>query len=188
MEIENNKVYEVDLNLPKNTGNSFSFTISAQELMQLQPNMHGYARKKTNSILRYLCPCFISEFKDRYFILVGSYLYRFESLQAEKTKGIPIPLESIQRIIKLDEITFEIITIRKTYMIQTYSSSECTNWINSLRERKAMAIKQEMGHISIDKSIAKMNKDAQRLFQRKLRNESDFDEIDRNNTNPLHTY
>ena len=72
--------------------------ISAQYLLSLDPERSGWLFKKNNSILRSILPCVFKKWQHRFFILIGSYLFRFSSEDSEKPKGVPIPLGTYELI------------------------------------------------------------------------------------------
>lgn len=144
-----------------------SARISVEEALVNQPLKHGYVLKKSNSFLVYCLPCFYSRYQPRYLVLVGAYLYRFRNPSSDSVKGIPIPIEDIT-IVKLDSNTFELKTIRKTYTFVTNSETDQNEWIESIKQRKHLAIKERMGHAPLDEGTAKLNRKAERLFYKKL--------------------
>lgn len=146
--------------------------IPAAELLVLSPAKHGYIYKKSNSFLAYLFPCLFAKYQKRYLILVGAFIYRFKSLDSDSLKGIPIPLEAIIAVNKHEaDISFEICTIRKRYIFRVDNIQDLNDWMQAIRERKQLSIRECMGHVSVDANILKANKKAERIFDKKLKDE-----------------
>lgn len=141
--------------------------ISTEETLTNKPLKHGYVMKKSNSFLVHCLPCFYSRYQPRYLVLVGAYLYRFRHPSSEAVKGIPIPIEDIT-VVKLDSDAFELKTIRKTYTFIASNETERNGWIDAIKQRKHLAIKERMGHAPLDEGTAKLNRKAEKLFYKKL--------------------
>ena len=121
MEMVNVKDNEsFSMNMNKYTGNGLP---SAQSLLSLVPAPYsGYLEKKNSSIWAYYFPCIFKPWKRRFFIIIGNYMFRFDSENGEKPKGIPIPLDSSKiSILNIDECTFEVWMIRKLYTMRASS-------------------------------------------------------------------
>lgn len=147
-----------------------SGSISCAMLMALHPAKSGPCEKKDNSWLAYLFWCFFSQWKERYLVLIGSYLYRFESELGETVKGCPIPIDSCF-VNLLQDGFFEVVTLRKKYLVKVGSPGEAKDWVEALKDRKLQAIKENMGHAPLDPSIKRLNQQASVLFEKKLRKE-----------------
>ena len=157
------------MNMSKYTGNGLP---SAQSLLSLNPTHSGYLEKKNSSIWSYYLPCFFKQWKQRYFVIIGNYLFRFDSENGEKPKGIPIPLDSSKiSILNIEEFTFEVWMIRKLYTFKASSKDECRKWVRLLNDRKAEAIRENLGHAPLSKSIKLTNKVATNLVKSKLEKE-----------------
>lgn len=142
---------------------------SAYDLLQKNPTKFGYAMKKNNSCLVKVLPCWVPEYKRRFFILLGNFLYRFSSEHGEKIKGVPIPLDAV-KLNTVDSITFSISMIRKEYIIRCDSASDCGSWVNEINKRKHQAIRENMGHAPIDPAVKDLNEMSSKMF---------FDRLDR---------
>jgi hypothetical protein len=145
-----------------------SETPCAEELQQ--NSKAGYLRKRHFRCLN-MCPCLCGPvWKTRYFILKGSYLFRFASNTASKPKGAPIPITSITTSkVEGEDRCFLIQTIRKEIFVQAENVAERDAWIAAIQRRKHMAIKESMGHAKISNDDAKANKAGDFLFNRKLK-------------------
>ena len=170
---DNNKKKEdgtFTMNMTKYTGNGLP---SAQSLLSLIPVPDsGYLLKKNNSIWTYYLPCIFKQWKERFFIVIGNFLFRFDSENGEKPKGIPIPLDSSKiSILNIDECTLEIWMIRKVYTLRASSKEECRRWVKLLNDRKAEAIRENLGHVPISKTVKLTNKVATGLVKAKLEKE-----------------
>jgi hypothetical protein len=141
--------------------------ISAEETLLNKPSKHGYVQKKSNSFLVYCLPCFYSQYQPRYLVLVGAYLYRFKNPTADSTKGIPIPIEDVS-IAMLDSDSFEVKTIRKSYVFIVGNETERNEWMEAIKQRKHLAIKERMGHAPLDQTTLKLNRKSEKIFYKKL--------------------
>ena len=161
---------DFSMNMNKFTGNG---SPSAQSLLSLVPTPYsGYVEKKNNSIWSYYLPCIFKQWKRRFFVLIGNYLFRFDSENGEKPKGIPIPLDSSKISIKnIEECTFEVWMIRKLYTMRASSKDECRKWVKILNDRKADAIRENLGHVHVSQSVKLANKVGTNLVKLKLEKE-----------------
>ena len=150
---------------------SSSHKLTTDNLLRQSPLKFGYLLKKNNSILARVFPCLFSRWKSRYFILIGNFLYRFSSDQSNQPKGAPIPLDSV-RVNIIDDSCIELTMIRKVYVIRADTAKEATEWVKAIHERKYTAVKETMGHVALDPKIAEINKQAYKIFQKKLRSEA----------------
>jgi hypothetical protein len=72
-----------------------------------------------------------------------------------------------------DEHSFEVSTIRKVY---TFSLTQedieggktCHEWVKAIRDRKAQAIRENMGHAPVSMAIQKANRAAAKVFERRI--------------------
>lgn len=62
--------------------------------------------------------------------------------------------------------------IRKVYVVRADTAKEANEWVKAIHERKYTAVKETMGHVALDPNIAEINKQAYKLFQKKLRSEA----------------
>jgi len=149
----------------------FSAKPSAALLLSLIPHKAGVLLKKTNSWLHFFFPWCTNPWRSRLCVLIGGYLYKFESEHSERPKGVPIPIESITPAFTETEDGFilEIKTIRKTYTFRGTDRADCLAWISALEDRKHLSIKEKMGHAPLQEEIIKLNKAAQKIFDEKLR-------------------
>lgn len=143
---------------------------SAQELLEIGAVKHGYADKVDTSWRARWLPCMYPQFKKRYFILIGSFLFRYSTDNGDSPKGVPLPMDAITvRII--DSVTFEVSTLRKDYHIRTANAAECAEWVKAIKARKASAIRENMGHVEISPQVASVNRKASKLFQTRIEND-----------------
>ena len=180
---------DIRLNLSSLGGKA---VISCDELMRClpPPAKVGYAEKKSNSIWSFLLPWFFPSFKTRFFVLIGSYLFRYGSESDEKTKGVPIPIEQSEiKALEDDETgaSFQISIIRKTYVIRCESKAECVDWVNKLRMRRASAIRESLGHAPLSESVKRVNQVAQKLFTLKIEKEREDFEREQGDSHRLMT-
>ena len=55
-------------------------------LLENNPAKSGFLFKKNNSYMAYLFPCFSKKWKNRFCVLIGNYLYKFENEDSVKPK------------------------------------------------------------------------------------------------------
>lgn len=155
-------------NTPFLAGMSTGGGISFEDVMALEPFKVGYGMKRNNSWASFFMPCFFSRWKRRCFVLVGSFLFRFDSDHGDKLKGVPIPID-VATISLGEDGEFIVGLIRKKYHIKVESAAEAQAWIQALRERKHLAIKENMGHSPLTPGVKSLNKKAMIAFNRKLK-------------------
>jgi hypothetical protein len=145
---------------------------TAFDLLNQNPAKSGFALKKSNSCLTSICPCWFPEYKRRFFILIGNFLYRYGSESGERPKGVPIPLDAVT-ISTLDSTTFKLKMIRKDYIIRCDTPTECSEWVKAITSRKYLAIREELGHSPIDPAIKELNSNASKMFLDRLEREQE---------------
>ena len=198
MELRQRGVKETETGVGDETvPDSFSFRVpgtgsgfpSADEMIEMagsgqQQCKHGFLLKRNNSMMMHLMPCCLKKWKQRYFVLLGGYLYRFSSYPDGTVKGVPIPVDSctIRQLedgdVTLDpgeEITacFEVSMIRKQYIFMASSSAECLQWVASLKARKMQAIKENLGHATVPPQIRALNDKASKKVSVRIRRDRD---------------
>ncbi len=145
---------------------------SAGRLLALNPSKYGYADKQDNSWKPVLFPCWYPKFKRRFFILIGNFLYRFVSDEGESPKGIPIPLDSMLYIKSLEDTMICITLIRKSYTLRFSNPNERNEWLQAIKDRKALAIREEMGHVKLDPEIRQLNQKASKMLDDRNKEEN----------------
>jgi len=146
---------------------------AASELLALKPSKSGYCDKKNTSLLVKICSCCFKAWKKRFFILVGNFLYRFADETGETPKGVPVPLDSCTvRVLAPIEnegfFCFEVSTIRKNYIIRASSQQEAEEWVQAIKTRKLMAIKEGLGHAPVEAGVREANKKAGAMFSKRI--------------------
>ena len=99
-------------------------------------------------------------------------MYRFSDEYGESPKGVPIPLEACQIRVQQGSAAgdvFELVTLRKTYVIRATSASDCSGWVSALKERQVASIRENMGHAKVSVAVAKANSLGSQLFSDRLR-------------------
>ena len=184
----NNERESESLLLGINTRGYFGYNgevlIGCPDLIAVKECRHGICYKKNNSLLSYLFPCIFEKWKQRYLVLVGNYIYRFENKMSTKTKGVPIPLDSarIARDAISDSHVIIVKTIRKSYLFRFDTEEQAESWFTAMKERKLKSIQERMGHSPISKEVDMYNKKAEALFARVLKLEiKTSEEEDRRN-------
>lgn len=67
-------------------------------------------------MLSTILPCLFQRWKQRYLVLAGGFLYRFEGESGIKMKGVPLPIDAILiSVIPADRSIIEVASIYKTY-------------------------------------------------------------------------
>eukprot|EP01031_Cornospumella_fuschlensis_P037373 gene37373-45382_t len=149
---------------------SLSSGIGFDEVMALEPDKVGYGLKRSNSWASFCVPCLFPRWKRRCFVLVGSFLMRFDPENGDKLKGVPIPID-VATLSLAEDGEFVVGLIRKKYHIKVESVAEAQAWIQALKERKHLAIKENMGHAPLTSGVKNLNSKAMRAFNRKLKME-----------------
>mmetsp|Transcript_2215 Transcript_2215/g.4702 ORF Transcript_2215/g.4702 Transcript_2215/m.4702 type:complete len:202 (+) Transcript_2215:24-629(+) len=160
---------ETPLVLRMDRGNP-SRSISCEELLAAGPAKAGYCMKKDNSFWSYLFPCLFSQWKSRFFVVVGNFLFRFSSETGSACKGVPIPVDSAS-FRTLPEGVFEVSTIRKVYLIKCESEAEAAQWVAALRIRQRQSTKEMMGHAPLSPEARRANQVGTYLFEKRLRSD-----------------
>ena len=155
---------------------------SAQFLLDNNPTRTGYLDKQNTSLIsRCLYP-----WKKRFFILIGGYLFRYADAAGKKPKGVPIPLDAVtinQNETEDDGRCFEVVTIRKVYVLRASSQTDCEQWMSAIKERKSLSIAENMGHRAVSSAITQINKQAAKAFETTVDNDSKMGMSD----NPMHS-
>ena len=155
--------------------------ISAKSLIDTIPQHHGVILKLHVSLIYKILPLFIQRFilnwsflsnwlglgpswKQRYLILCGSYLYKFNnSAPNSKIKGTPFHVETIDvellsNVAQSDDgfifpslpvgynKIFCVSTLRRQHYYAVLDNTEANIWIQSINETKQEAITRNMGH------------------------------------------
>ena len=115
--------------------------------------------------------------------LVGNFLFRYSSERGESPKGVPIPLDAVTSINEGSGFTFELSTIRKTYVLRASSAQERKSWIKAIRDRKVEAVRENMGHVDVAGTVQTFNKAGESIFQNRLK--KDGDSMKEGTENPL---
>lgn len=145
--------------------------LSAQQVLPLA-SKSGYLDKRDNSLKAYMFPCWYPSYKIRFVVVAGGFIYKFKSENAEKPKGIPIPLDcSDIHVCSNDDASFEVYTLRKRYLFRGHSAEDCNEWVSSIKVRKVATIKEQLGHVQLSNDVATLNKAADGMFHDKLDSE-----------------
>ena len=165
-------------------------TVGVDDLHSLC-TMQGPLLKRNNSVWMTFMPCCVSEkWKMRYFILAGSYLYRFSDEEATKQKGTPISITSATiRALNFDPALpdkwedhdafgpepycLELVLLRKKVVLQAANADECSAWVQALQKRRLVAIREGLGHAPLDPRMRALDKAAKQLNEKRLQREAD---------------
>lgn len=155
---------------------------TAQFLLANFPTRTGYLDKQNTSLLsRCLYP-----WKTRFFVLIGGFLFRYADAAGKKPKGVPIPLDAVtinRSETEEDGRCFEVVTIRKVYILRASSRNDCEEWVSAIKDRKSLSIAENMGHRNVSSAIAQINKQAAKAFETTVDNDGKFGM----NENPMHS-
>jgi hypothetical protein len=142
---------------------------SARDLLAISPTpFNGYCMKKSTSILSYVMPCLFPKWKKRFFVVVGNFLFRYENENANSPKGMPVPLNACFLKV-IDNRSFELSTVRKSYIIRTDTDNDAYNWIMAIKMRQSDAIREQMGHIVTPEDVKRINKSGQILVKERIK-------------------
>lgn len=141
------------------------------------------------------------QWKRRYLIALGGYLYRFKDESGSSPKGSPTPMESCSdcRILTRENEAdsefnvlrdclpagynevFEISSVGKTQYFAVESREDATAWVNSLRQAQQDIITRNMGHSKIPypKEWAAYDASAKRLRDQKFRIKNKLEQMDK---------
>ena len=140
------------------------------------------------------------QWKRRYLIALGGYLYRFKDENGSTPKGAPITIDTTDaRIISRDDTdgnefnilldlvpdghtVFEVSSLTKTQYFAVESREEAVAWVNSLRQMRQDAITRNMGHskdVPYPKKWESFDASAKRLQDHKTRIKNRMDDLDR---------
>lgn len=162
--------------------------LTCAELLSLNPDRHGVLYKHNKSMwsfLLFFLPWLYEKWKKRYFILIGNYLYKFKHDNDEMIRGSPIPLDAVMDLKIITDMSkydlsnrtgddinyyFEIITLKKTYILKCDNHDEMMRWINAIKRRKLQSIKESMGHSPINVEIKRVNDIGLKLVMKRLNN------------------
>ena len=153
--------------------------LSAQALLGASPIHSGVTMKMHVPIIYSFLPSSIQwilssrccpkswspQWKQRYLIALGSYLYKFKNDNGSSPKGSPLPIETSEvRMISRDDVAadefnivtdclppdcnavFEVTSVGKTQYFAVQSREEAMIWVNSLRQMRQDTITWKMGH------------------------------------------
>jgi len=161
----------------------------------------GYMMKRSSSLWLWLCPSLpdwlptfaidyfdLHEWKQRYFVLLGQYIYRFTDDQADHQKGCPIPIQattpSLMRYVSSSDNSgssgssgnstlpesaepycIYLSALRKTVTVKCSNDAECKDWIRAILNQKSLGIRQQLGHVAApDKRIRELDQLAQEMY------------------------
>ena len=155
--------------------------LSASAMLGASPTQHGLAYKLHVPLLFSMCPTFLQrlicsvgflswllapQWKERYLIQIGSFLYKFKDSQASNPKGTPLPLEAIDAEMVSSTMSLEgaefamnrlppgcnsvfmAATLRKKHFYAVSSREDALAWTNSLHQGRQETVTRTMGHAS----------------------------------------
>ena len=166
------------------------------------PAVYSFLPATVQWLLSRFCPKSLSpQWKPRYLIALGEYIYRFKDENGSSPKGTPIPaIMTDIRLLSNDDIDgadfnillemlpvgyeaiFEISSIGKTQYFAVQSREEATLWVNTLRQMRQDAISRSMGHTHGSPYPPKwksFDASAKRLSDKKTRIKNKLEEMNR---------
>jgi len=147
--------------------------LSAKVMIESSPQQHGVVLKLHVPILYTILPEFIQRiilswsflsflapsWQQRYLILCGSFLYKFQDQSSTVPKGAPFEVESIGTEAVANKVfpelgslppgfssVFSVSTLRRKHYYAVADSEETMLWVRSLQEARQEAITRNMGH------------------------------------------
>ncbi len=164
------------------------------------PPIYEFLPSTIQWLLARCCKGMAPQWKRRYLIALGEYLYRFKNEDGASPKGSPIPVATAEaRIISSESdnedysfvfdllpedchAVFEVSSIGKTQYFAVASKEEATIWVTSIRQMKQDAITRNMGHsrdIPYPKEWRAFDESARRLKDQKIRIKSKLEAMNR---------
>lgn len=151
--------------------------ITAQRLLQNEPVFTGWAEKRSMRCLGLCQP----RWQRRFFILSGSYLFRFADEFSSRPKGVPIPLHACSFEAGEDlasdpgsegPCTFSVSTLRKEYVLRVETREDRDRWLSVLREAKQLSIKVRLGHANRNPKHAAADHAGDALFAKRIKEDA----------------
>lgn len=166
----------------------------------LSASKHGWLWKRRRPIAAKIFSslrhrkCCKDAWRERYFVLAGRFLFRFDSDAGAKPKGTPLPVEGCTfRAVRSGEEDDDgdygggdgdgggstasacgllVSTVRQEYVLRCSSEEDRDAWLAALASAQHRAIKENMGHASVDPAHRAANEAGSFLFQRRLENDA----------------
>ena len=161
---------------------------SAHALLNSEPLHSGYLRKRSRHILWHmLLPrCCKDTWKSRFFVLTGTYLFRYSSENGSSPKGVPLPMDacSFRSATSEEEdeaaavgqvprgVGFVVSTVRKEYHLRADTAAERDQWLRVFQATKQRAIKERLGHATANPKHAVANKAGAALFAKRVEDDA----------------
>eukprot|EP00475_Leptophrys_vorax_P029782 TRINITY_DN4401_c0_g1_i1.p1 TRINITY_DN4401_c0_g1~~TRINITY_DN4401_c0_g1_i1.p1 ORF type:complete len:192 (-),score=39.92 TRINITY_DN4401_c0_g1_i1:61-636(-) len=101
------------------------------------------------SVLKLVSQMCFTTWNERYLVLQGGYIFKFDSPQSSKQKGSPIELLSCQiqeTTMSHQHFVLSLSTIRKDYCFAFKSSDELATWVNAIKQAQTRAVRRSLGH------------------------------------------
>ena len=174
-------------------------SLSAESLLSAGPTHTGNAFKLHSPMFYQFCPPFLQrwietwwclqmfrpQWKSRFLVLIGAFLYKFRNEHGREPKGSPIPTDTVDVYVvasedRADESIpslpdgyrglFCVSSLRKQQFYAVATNEEASIWVTSLRERRQETVRQSMGHQgSMPYPFERFDSMARALVQRKER-------------------
>jgi hypothetical protein len=151
--------------------------LSATSMLKASPSQHGVALKLHVPVLFGILPTsikrlvmewsclawLIPQWRQRYLILIGNYLYKFKGASASTPKGTPFSVAMVEADLVLEiqyddmapalanlppgyDSVFIVSTFGKQHYYAVSNRDEALAWVNSVRQSKQAAITRSLGH------------------------------------------
>ena len=161
----------------------------AHQLLNSDPIHAGFLMKRSRHVLWHMVlgpRCCKDAWKSRFFILSGTYLFRYTSDSGSKPKGVPLPVDCCSfRAASTEEedqaaaagqtprgVGFVVSTVRKEYHLRADSVQERNTWLRMLRASKQRAIKEHLGHAPVNPKHAAANRAGAALFAKRVQDDA----------------
>lgn len=153
--------------------------LSAINMLNASPTDHSVAMKLHVPLIFLVLPKWAKEiviswkclsplrpqWRQRYLILIGNFLYKFKQNNSSTPKGSPLPVDLVESNLlgpmEDDEMSpalqglpagfhsiFTVVTSGKPRYYAVSTREEALAWVNSLRQARQDAISRKMGHAS----------------------------------------
>eukprot|EP00956_Cyclotella_meneghiniana_P002290 scaffold2600_cov73-Cyclotella_meneghiniana.AAC.8 len=182
--------------------------LTASALQNANPIHSGYAHKlhmpafysflpaSIQTLLKWRCfpRRWSPNWTQRYLIVIGSYLYRFQDENGD-IKGAPIPMDTLEAKLYTEDLNeefgfgtpldceavIEITSVGKTQYLALSDKEEAQLWINTMKQCRQDCITRKMGHSNVPypSEWVALDSAAKRLREKKNRIKEKMEQMDR---------
>ncbi|KAK8807860.1 hypothetical protein WA158_007389 [Blastocystis sp. Blastoise] len=113
----------------------------------------------------------LPQWKPRFCVVKGGYLWKYPHRHGTGFKGCPIPLEHVQYEI-VDSVpernVLKIYTLSKEWYFRFSNEHDLNHWIDCMKKEREMMIKVRMGHLHVDSITEKAMNIGDREYEKRL--------------------